>query len=389
MKKLALILLFSLVVSHIAYAQTMDLAGEIGDDATKYENQTEESRSGAAFETKKEEKTVADDRGIFSFLNFSFIKKPKIFTPKENTPSADSDGEATPKPIEETPLQKMIRLAEGGNLDAQLNLGYMYLYGENGVQADYSQAFHFYELAAAQNDKIALNNLGSLYFNGIGTETDYVKAAQLFAKAAQNGSDDAAVNLAFIYLSGTNKNKNLDEAVQLFKQAANAGNNTAKFMLGYAYYKGFRIERNFYKAVELLKAASDAQFDEAQYMLAVMYMNGQGIAKNYGNAVKFLRAAQKQGNVDATMQLADILAKGTMYPKNLNQAHVYYNIAAVYGAPQAATRRDALENALKIEDLLQAQSLAEKFNPEPSELTTYIRQTFGGNIRSYIDENMK
>ena len=66
-----------------------------------------------------------------------------------------------------------------------------------------------------------------------------------------------------------------------------------------------------------------------------------------------------------------------------------YNVASVLGAPDAAQKRDDLEQKLKLEELLPAQTAAEKFQPKPSELTSYIRQTFGNNIRRYIDENMK
>lgn len=374
MKKILPVLMFLTLPIAGLQAQTMDLAGNL------------DSSTAEEISVQEDEKKVADDRGIFSFLNFSFIKKP-LFQSENKTDDKSPADTADDQVVAETPLQKMIRQAESGNVEAQLSLGYMYLYGENGVESDFPKAFHYYEMAAAQNDKIALNNLGSLYFNGIGTPTDYFKAAQLFAKAAQNGSDDAAVNLAFIYLSGTNQNKQLEEAVNLFKQAAEAGNNTAKFMLGYAYYTGFQVPQDYYKAVSLMREASAAQFDEAQYMLGLMYMKGHGIAKNYGNAMKYFREAFNQGNVSATMILGDILTQGVMYPKNLIQAHIYYNIASVYGAPHAAERRDALESSLKIEDLLPAQSQAESFKPQPSELTAYIRQTFGGNIRRYIDEN--
>lgn len=381
MKKFVFILCCSALLPHFVCAQSIDLAAGINGD----DNDT--SASEQKIEVKQDDKQVADDRGIFSFLNFSFIKKPALLENKTDTTAEQPEANAQSTP--ETPLQKIHRLAEEGNLESQLALGYMYLYGENGVTSDYAKAFKYYEMAAAQNDKIALNNLGSLYFNGIGTEVNYVKAAELFAQAAKLGSDDAAVNLAFIYLSGNKQSQNQQEAIELFRQAANAGNNTARFMLGYAYYKGFQVQQDYYKAVELMKISSDAKFDEAQYVLALMYINGQGIAKNYGNAVKYLTASAAQGNVSALMQLADILTEGTMYPRNLVRAHIMYNIASVLGAPDAAQKRDNLEQKIKLEELLPAQTAAEKFKPKPSELTSYIRQTFGNNIRRYIDENMK
>lgn len=384
MKKTFGLLFLLMVVPVMANAQDVDLVSEIVPNVSaeeKLQTQTE-------FETQEDDETIADvdDRGIFSFLNFSFIKK--TFSSDDQEDDTTQSADSTKPKIVETPLQRKIRKANEGNVNTQLSLGYMYLYGENGVEANYEEAFKYYEMAAKQNNPIALNNLGSLYFNGIGTKRDYRKAVQLFAKAAQNGSDDAAVNLAFIYLSGKNSAEFQKKAIELFMQAAQAGNNTAKFMLGYAYYRGFQVEQNYHKAVELIRAASDAKFDEAQHIMAMMYLNGQGIAQNYGNAVKYLKVATSQGNLDATMQLGDILAAGTIYPKDLLFAHTLFNIAAIDNVPYAAQKRDFVTKSLKIDELLEAQTEAEKFKAQPSELTSYIRQTFGYNIRRYIDENM-
>ncbi|HCU58823.1 MAG TPA: hypothetical protein DIC64_02455 [Alphaproteobacteria bacterium] len=386
MKKYLLLTTFLSLTSIQTFAQSADLASAIGP---------EEAPSSQAYEEKKSDKQIADDRGAFSFLNFSFIKKPieaissvlqqnEDTAPEQTSEEQKASNETKEKP--ETPLERATRLAENGDADNALTLGYMYLYGQNGVKSDYQKAFHFYSLAAQKDNIIALNNLGSLYFNGIGTDTDYEKAASLFARAAELGSDDAAVNLAFIYLTSDNSDY-FQKAVNLFEQAAKKGNNTAKFMLGYAYYKGFIVEQDYYQAVSLIRDAANAGFDEANYIFANIYANGDGIAKNYGNAVRQYRAAIAQGNVESMMELAQIYAEGKMFPKSLIQAHILYNIASVYGAYDAAEKRDTLEPALKLEELLEAQNAAENFKENPTELTQYIRQTFGPNIRSFIDRN--
>lgn len=381
MKKTIFLSVFALILSLNTAVKSQDLASEITGVSDEKQQQITKEKS---------EKQIADDRGIFSFLNFSFIKKPLSIFSSENEKveeSQDSVQEETEPVKKETPLERAIRIAEGGDADTALTLGYMYLYGQDGVEVDYKKAFHFYELAAAQNNVIALNNLGSLYFNGIGTDRNYEKASELFLKSAQNGSDDAAVNLAFIYLSSEDPNY-FEPAIELFEQAAKNGNNTAKFMLGYAYYKGFIVEQDFHKAVPLIRDAANAHFDEAHYILANIYANGEGIAKNYGNAVKQYRAAIAQGHVPSMTELAYILKEGKLFPQNLMQAHILYNIASVYGASDAAAHRDALEQVLKLEDLLEAQNAAEAYRENPSELTKYIRQTFGPNIRLYIDDNL-
>jgi hypothetical protein len=69
-------------------------------------------------------------------------------------------------------------------------------------------------------------------------------------------------------------------------------------------------------------------------------------------------------------------------------SHALYNIAAAQSVPQAAEFRDEIAKKMPLEQLSQAQAEALKFKPTPSELTSYIRQTFGTNVRNYIDNNM-
>jgi len=61
-------------------------------------------------------------------------------------------------------------------------------------------------------------------------------------------------------------------------------------------------------------------------------------------------------------------------------------LASVRGATGAAAMRAELESKMKIDEVLQAQAEAERFSPKPTEITKYINQTFGTNIRQYIDE---
>lgn len=316
--------------------------------------------------------------GVFSFLNFSFLNKknPEILKESENR--------------RETFLQTVTRKAEEGNVDAQLSLGYMYLYGdaEAGVTPDYKRAFDYYSMAAAQGDNVAINNLGSLYYNGVGTKKNPYKAATLFTKATDLGNVEAAVNLAFLYLSGSGVAQDNIKAMNYFAKSSSKGNLTAQYMMGYAYYRGFVVPQDYKKAFEMMREPAKAGYDDAQYSMALMYLNGEGITKNYGNSVKYLGNAFMQGNVDAMIKLADILAAGEVYPKNIYQAHVLYNIASVRGANDAAQKRDGLEKNLKIDEVLQAQTEAEKFKDAPKEITNYIRKTFGGNIRHYIDDLM-
>ncbi len=333
------------------------------------EAENESSDKAAAKAGSASEKD--DGFNIFSFLNFKS-------TPKKS--------EVKQVPGQQlSPLQQTILQAEKGDVNAQLSLGYSYLYGENGAEVNYDKAFEYYAQAAMQNDNVGLNNLGSLYYSGIGIPRNTAKAAILFEKAAKLGNTEAAVNLGFILLTGNGVVKNPGQAMQLFEQAAEKKNPTAEFMTGYAKYTGKLLQRDYNAAAIMMRDAAKAGYDDAQYVLSLMYINGQGFPQNYGNGVKYLKEAVAQGHIQAMMTLGDILARGEKYTQDIYTAHVMFNLAAVRGAAGAAEKRNALESKMKIDEVLQAQSEAERFKEKPSELTNYIHQTFGASIRSYVD----
>ena len=309
-----------------------------------------------------------EEKSIFSFLNF-----------KKDILSSASEQKLTL-------LEENIKQAEAGNVNAQLMLGYAYLYGTDGAQIDYDKSFTYYAQAAMQNDPVGLNNLGSLYYSGIGIGRDTSKAAVLFEKAAKLGNPEGAVNLGFILISGNGAPQNRELAMEYFDQAAQAGNPTAKFMLGYAFYTGKLRPQDYNQAAHLIRDAASAGIDVAQYVISQMYMKGLGTPQNYGNAVKNLKLAVAQGSVEAMVVLGGILAKGEVYAKDAYTAHVMFNLASVRGATGAAAMRAELESKMKIDEVLQAQAEAERFSPKPTEITKYINQPFGTNIRQYIDE---
>lgn len=312
---------------------------------------------------------------------FGFIKK-FFYNDEEN----NTDGP------QETFLEKSTRLAEEGDVEAQMNLAYMYLYGTNGVTVDMAKSAQYYKMAAEQNNPIALNNLGSLYFNGIGVEKNIPLALSLFEKASELGNENAAINLAFIYLTGHKKDSLRNRKAVDLLQKAQEKSNIAKFMLGYAYYRGFVVPQDYEKAFQLIHAAAsgDSRIDEAQLVLARMYRYGLGTVQNYQKTVEAYRAASMQGNIEAIMTLAKVYAQGKICPQNLAMSHALFNIAAARGVTEAAEKRDKLveEAGMGLEILTQAQTIAQEYNPTVSELTNYIRQTYGTNIRSYIDNNM-
>ncbi len=80
--------------------------------------------------------------------------------------------------------------AEGGDADAQSNLGRMYAAGL-GVPQDHAEAVRWFRLAAEQGDVNAQATLGRMYAEGRGVLKDSVLAHMWLNIAGANGSEMA------------------------------------------------------------------------------------------------------------------------------------------------------------------------------------------------------
>ena len=390
MKNILVYFMCSAIAFNAFAAEDVSLIDLFGEEETKQtENQKNTPQNSNIQQDKNDNAETVNEEQIsdsdkkskisefFSFLNIPFFrskdtaKQPELI-PGKNEPQENYE-------------QRLVKMAESGDVDACLTLAYVYLFGESGVEKDEQKAFRYYSIAAEKNDVIALNNLGSLYYSGIGTKKNIAEATRLFEKATQLGNYESGVNLAFIYLT---QNSTLDASqrstiVRLFNQAAEADNITAQYMMGMIYYKGYAIAQNKIKAFNYMQQAARG-YDEAQYKLAQMYINAEGTTRNYRKGIENYIKAAKQGNIKAMIKLADTLSEGKNYPQNDYDAYIWYNIASVSNPEKAVKKRDEAEKKLKIEEILQAQAAAETFKPSPTEITNYIRRTFGENIGDYL-----
>lgn len=80
--------------------------------------------------------------------------------------------------------------AERGDPVAQVALGKMYLHGD-GEPQHFSEAAHWFTLAAAQGDAIAQVNLALMHENGFGMKQDYLVAHMWYNLAAARGEESA------------------------------------------------------------------------------------------------------------------------------------------------------------------------------------------------------
>ncbi|MEO5364059.1 MAG: sel1 repeat family protein [Magnetococcus sp. DMHC-8] len=123
---------------------------------------------------------------------------------------------------EEDYYQALLTMAEWGDAKAQHNLGALFLEGIE-IQQDYTEAFRWHSLAAAQGMALAQHDLASMYLEGLGTPEDPEKAAYWFDLAARQGDSKAQNNLGILYATGHGLPMDLVQAYQWFTRAAAGG----------------------------------------------------------------------------------------------------------------------------------------------------------------------
>ena len=108
----------------------------------------------------------------------------------------------------EKALKKNRPLAEQGDADAQIILGFMYTLGR-GVAKNDAEAVRWYRLAAAQGKAHAQLSLGNMYNEGRGVPKSVAEAVRWYRLAAEQGYARAQLNLGVMYGSGQGMPQNL------------------------------------------------------------------------------------------------------------------------------------------------------------------------------------
>ncbi len=192
----------------------------------------------------------------------------------------------------EAALEKLNRLAEFGDHQAEYRLGVLYDNGE-GVSLDYERAAELYEVSAFKGNALALTNLARLYYLGRGVEQDLERAAELYLAAARNGVQLAQRSYAGMLFRGEGLEQNTEQAINWFLQAARQGDTESGEFL-----------------INLFQQEVDAGSTEALRMLAALYLEGAGVGADIGRGLEYLDRAASQGSERAQRLLVMIYTEG-------------------------------------------------------------------------------
>ncbi len=166
-----------------------------------------------------------------------------------------------PPTVQQTPLQRLAVLANGGSPKAEMLLGLAYLDGQ-GTSVNEAEAARWLERAASQGEAVAAYRLGTLYERGRGVPADAAKATQLYAAAAKLGNRKAMHNLAVALAGGNGTKKDLAQAAQWFTRAADLGLSDSQFNLAVLYERGMGVPQSLtdaYKWYAIAAAQGDSE----------------------------------------------------------------------------------------------------------------------------------
>lgn len=221
-------------------------------------------------------------------------------------------------------------LAERGDRQAQLKLGYLFEQGLGG-KANTKEAAHWYELAAHQGQATAQYLLGRLNQLGkLDNEPNYALAKQWYSRAMSNYAP-AAVALGFIYETVED---NYTQAFTAYELAANKSNITGEFDLGliYEYGKGRPVDHK--QAEKLYQSAAERGYSRAMVQLAGLYMSKKTFYSDR-EGVKWYKKAASLGDRDALYHVGRLAENGIGMSKDPAFALSQYQISADKGNAEA------------------------------------------------------
>ena len=243
-------------------------------------------------------------------------------------------------------FKELFQKAEGGDAEAQYDLGIAFYHGYDGAIKDVNAAVLWLEKATANGFTAAVNRceeikneitkknggtfvFGDHHFSESTGEIEKEKCRKIF-QAANEGVPNAQYEMGNVFAKGMyGVIIDWDKACDWYLEAAEKDFVDAQYELALCYYKGQGVCENNEKAVEwFLKVAQHGR-PEGQYMLGICYYNGYGVEKDEIEAIKWFTKSAEQDYSKAQCKLGDCyrLGKGE-FEKSDEQALEWYKKSA-------------------------------------------------------------
>jgi len=132
--------------------------------------------------------------------------------------------------------------------------------------------------------------------------------------------------------------------------------------IGIMFQQGLGVPQSDVEAANWYRRAAENGHARAQQNLGVMYEEGAGVLQDYNEAVKWYRKSAEGGNITAKINLGVMYEEGRPgLPQDLVQTHMWFNLAAAQGNPDAANFRNDVAAEMTPEQVAEAQRLAQEW----------------------------
>ncbi len=241
------------------------------------------------------------------------------------------------KPLSDE-TEALIEKAEGGDAEAQFNLGVAYDNGE-GVREDHKEAVKWYRKAADQGFADAQYYLGKMYYRGTGVLKDYKEMMKWYRKAADQGFEPAQIELGEICCIRAPM-WNLHRIWPSLYPPYCSCFAPIVYRLGYT--------RTSLTAVIYRRTSG------------TVIPSGESVLKDYKEAVKWWSKAADQGNSRAQFLLGWMYASGTGVLKDYVTAYAWWSLGEFNGDEGGNERRDKIAEKMTPEQIAEAQELSKE-----------------------------
>jgi len=207
--------------------------------------------------------------------------------------AAQSSGQATAK---QKAVQDLKEIAYAGDVNAQVQLGVIYLTGD-GVPRDDAEAVKWLRQAAEQDSALGERYLAEMYFKGRGVPADNTEAAKWLRQAAEQGDAQSQHNLAVLYSQGLGVPRNSKEAAEWMRKSAEQNLAAGQQGLGILYEAGDGVPEDPIEAAKWYRKAVDQDYVPAMNNLAsLMAASKESSVRNPQAAVAMAMKAVSKGN---------------------------------------------------------------------------------------------
>jgi uncharacterized protein len=255
----------------------------------------------------------------------------------------------------QVPIAELLKKAEAGDVNAQMEVAEAYEKGKGVAQSD-ALAAQWYRKAAEQGNAKAQNTLGVMYRLGLGVPRDKQEAFRWYQKAAKQNLPEADYNIAVSYYNGDgvpsdvvlaytwmmlaqrNGDKQAEQALIRMESDFTGNFQDSRMKLASMYEEGKEIPADLPAAVAIYReaAAKNSQYassyrGKAQYRLCQFYAAGKGMPQDYTQAKSWCREAAANSINETYLVLGRMAERGLGGPKDPKEAMIWYHDAALSG----------------------------------------------------------